>query len=224
MPGINTTASVYISKSEMDRFETYIKDTLRAKLFETLGKIEVKLRQRIKIYLHEKMRESPTYQSLVYGDLRHELGVVDPKGKMDAIIDVWAENIFFHPNINKHCVGTVSIGLFRSDYQDVLNLIESHYLSVSRVGKITIVEWLRWLLLEGTKPIILHHAYVDKVSKYSRTGRGLMLRRDNYGNHYAIPPADAGVQGDNFAVRAVATDFVLFLEKFLKYHFSREFI
>lgn len=213
-----------ITDGELDRMEAKIKEALRLKLFETIGRIEIIMRRRVKLYLYEKIKASETYDSLVYGSLRHELGLLEPKGKLDNIIDMWASNLFFHVDINKNCVGSIKIGLFRSDYQDVLDMIESHYLSTNRKGKISIIEWLRWLLLEGSKPIILHHAYVDKKSPYSRTGYGLMIRRDNFGKSYSIPPEHAGVQGDNFATRAVAQDFVAFLEKAFKYHFAREFV
>ena len=63
-----------------------------------------------------------------------------------------------------------------------------------------IIEWLRWLLLEGDKTIANYFFLPGRRSK-SRTGRGIMVQKE--GRVWSIPPQFRGTATDNFATRAL---------------------
>ena len=82
----------------------------------------------------------------------------------------------------------------------MLSLPQASYVSESSG---LLVEWLRWLLLEGNAVLVKDYFFLNKsgIDK-SRTGLGIMVEKRS--RNWSIPPRFAGTSGDNFATRALS--------------------
>ena len=63
----------------------------------------------------------------------------------------------------------------------------------------THLEWLRWLLLEGSAPIVGEYGF--KSSFAGRTGQGVMVKKR--GKSWSVPAQFQGIEGNNFATQAL---------------------
>lgn len=143
------------------------------------------------------LKSSPEYQSVANnGTLKGELGITDAS-LFDDIIDIWAQNIEIRYKSNRG-LGRIEISLIRSDYSDVLSSESARFFYSSKSGS-GVLEWLRWLLLEGGSPIVLGFEF--STARPGRTGLGIMIpsRSD-----WSVPPEFAGTADDNFATRALS--------------------
>ena len=144
----------------------------------------------------EMLFNSPAVSSLMGGKLQAELGVVSAESTMIEVIDTWMNNIHVSTKAGGSPLLTINIGILTQGYGDVLSLPSSVYQSAG--GEM--IEWLRWLLLEGDKTIVDYFFLPGNRSK-SRTGLGIMVRKG--GRRWSIPPEFRGTETDNFATRAL---------------------
>lgn len=153
----------------------------------------------LKSVLIEAITSSAEYLSLTGGTLRGELGLQDPF-VIDAIIEQWAEGIqvTYKP---KPFFGVIKIGMIESSYSDVLTMPEASYTYIPTHPTFSngIIDWLSWLLLKGSDPIIKEHEFA--LSNNGRTGLGIMVERK--GKIWSVPAEFAGTATDNFVTRAL---------------------
>lgn len=185
---------------ELPNFPSEFKKNITREIQQVFNKkmptVVKKIESRLEVVLRRLIQDSSEYQALVGGDLRGEIGLPDPN-VVEAVIDVWAQGITVQYK-KTNALGTISIGMIQADYADVLSLPEASYAYASRDGN-TVIEWLRWLLLESTAVIVLDYNFA--ASNRGRTGLGIMVKKD--GGGWRVPAQYAGTANDNFVTRAL---------------------
>lgn len=178
-------------------FDKNILREIKSVINKAMPSIVNKIKSRLKVEFIRLVKDSEEYQALVAGDLRGELGLPDPT-VVDRIIDAWADGIQV-VFTNRGKLGVIEIGMIQADYADVLSLPDASYVYASRDGN-TVIEWLRWLLLESTSVIVVDYEFA--ASNRGRTGLGIMVNRS--GGGWRVPAQYAGTANDNFVTRALA--------------------
>ena len=157
--------------------------------------ISIGIKAKVQETVMDMLFDSPAVSSLMGGKLQAQLGVVAAESTMIEVIDTWMNNIHVSVKAGGSPLLTINIGVLTQGYGDVLSLPSSVYQSAG--GEM--IEWLRWLLLEGDKTISDYFFLPGNRSK-SRTGLGIMVRKG--GREWSIPPEFRGTETDNFATRA----------------------
>jgi len=159
---------------------------------------------------------SPEYSSIVGGDLKYELGLIDGYSKIEGLIDFWTKNIQYEynrPAIRNNMIrSSFSAKLIRSDFSDVLG---SEYAHMTDNFRGYSLPWLEWLLLNGTAIIIDDYQVTMGYNKHSRTGGAIMTT----GGSWRVPSQFAGTIGDNWITRSIesaSADIDNLLKKALK--------
>jgi hypothetical protein len=161
----------------------------------------------IKEILRKAVYAQPEYESILQGDLQAELGIVDPHTKFEQIIDKWLDGV--KTNVvarisGKTLKGTFTIKLLTNDYSEILPI--GAYDSINAAGDVTYIPWLQWLLLDGNVTVANYRFGTQPqkvIDRYSRTKRGLMFIK--FASRWTMPAQFAGVEGNNFLTRAVAS-------------------
>jgi|2_EtaG_2_1085320.scaffolds.fasta_scaffold00016_25 hypothetical protein len=184
---------------------------IRGQLFSNVNKEitrivkrnSVKVSRNIKEHVEKLLRSaivgSPEYESFFGGKLQAELGVPDPS-VIDTVIEQWMSGVTVKFLQGEGRFGTLSIGMIEDDYSDVLTLPDATYSYSSRKGG-GLIDWLRFLLLEGSNVIVRDYDFTDSTKRGSRTGLGIMVGRS--GGSWKVPDQFAGTAGDNFVLRAL---------------------
>ena len=141
--------SIRLEPDFSSAFSQHVVSEIQAKLKRNVTTLNTSIKARVKDTFMELLFNSPEVTSLTRGALYGNLGVDDPDGKIINIVDTWMNNIHVSVQAGKSPLLTVNIGILTEDYSDVLSLPDSSH--VSDNGHI--IEWLRWLLLEGDKTI-----------------------------------------------------------------------
>jgi hypothetical protein len=115
------------------------------------------------------------------------------------LTDIWVNNIDVKFSQSGNSFGVFTIGIIQSDYSDVLSSPDASFSYASAFTSGTI-EWLRWLLLEGTNVLVTSYDFVP--SNEGRTGMGTMVYKKS--GSWTVPPEFAGTASDNFVLRALA--------------------
>lgn len=170
-----------------------IKKVISKNISKTLSRVETRLQDRVRTLISD----SEEVSSIRNGELQGQLGIV-LTGGIDVIIDQFSKsvNVQYLP---KGKFGTIVIRIINSDYSDVLSLPESFYSYSETDGRGGIIEWLRWLLLEGRSTIVA--GYDFQPGAEGRTNKGMMVKMQNGG--WSIPSRFAGTANDNFVTRSL---------------------
>lgn len=177
-------------------FHRHIVKEVSNVLKQNEANISVGIKKRVQETVMDMLFASPAVSSLMGGKLQAQLGVVSAESTMIEVIDTWMNNIHVSAKAGGSPLLTINIGVLTQGYGDVLSLPSSVYQSAG--GEM--IEWLRWLLLEGDKTISDYFFLPGNRSK-SRTGLGIMVRKG--GREWSIPPEFRGTETDNFATRAL---------------------
>ena len=171
--------------------ERAVRDAIRAHVNAGLARASGPIRERISRLTRRALADSPENLSLQSGRLRAELGVPDPQGALEAVIDGLAGNMTVRPgDLSLH------VGLSRVDLSDVLGIPQAAFDSEGGHR----IDWLAWLLTAGDELINLDYRFAGGPSPASRTGLGVMKR----GGVWRVPPEFAGTQlGGNWISRAL---------------------
>lgn len=162
-----------------------------------------------KTILEENLRKQDTFVDMVAedGKLRNQLGVVDSVSAMESLVNTWVASTqvtFGAPRIVGHEIrGSIfTIRAIDASYKDVLSETWAWYTT----EKDKVIPWLDWLLLHGQEILVM--GYVSKkVKRYtpaSRTDTNVIMVQTK-GLGWGIPEQYAGVSGNNFATKAVAS-------------------
>ena len=126
----------------------------------------------------------------------YEMGVPDINQRLQSIIRIASQS--FTIKVKVENLLTINIGILEDDYSQLLSLPESIFPYISAKGS-GVLEWLRWILIEGNQPIVRDFEFVSTPSRFSRTGGGIMLR----GGGWSVPPNLAGTMQDNILTRSL---------------------
>ena len=179
------------------QFDKNIVREIRKEIAARMPKVIDAVQERLGVELFDAIQDSPTWRAVKGGSLRGELGIANV-ASLDNILLTWADGVEVTYEQNKE-FGILRIGMIQADYSDVLSLPESSFVSSSaRTGNTSVIEWLRWLLLESTAIIVSNYSFVPKNN--GRTGLGIMIET---GRGWRIPQQYAGSATDNFATRSL---------------------
>lgn len=143
---------------------------------------------------------SPEYISLISGQLKYELGIIDGAIKVEGLLNIWMSNIEYiydPPSIvNNRIKSKFSASLIRADLSDVLY---TEYAQMTDNMRGYSLPWLEWLLLNGTIVLVNNYEVILGPNKYSRTGYGIM----SPGGGWSVPSQFAGTTDDNWITRSI---------------------
>lgn len=152
----------------------------------------------IKAILSEKIKSEPVYNSLMSGRLRYELGI--PRASsinriVDQIVNTVSVKVIPIKKTSRNITGGLDITLINvgssilQDTDAVVNDMERGY----------VLPWLKWLLFDGSAPIVVdYHVEFGQYPK-SRTGGAIMAK----GGRWGISTQYAGVESNNWLTRSV---------------------
>lgn len=155
----------------------------------------------IKELVMSSLEASSAYSSISSGKLRFQLGLPDGNQRIGSIVEAWVSGIEVRFIAGVGSFGSISIGIIKDDFQDVLSLPQSHLTYTNSKGQTKDLEWLRWLLTEGTSQIVTEYRYSTKTRKRGRAGGGIMIKGG--GAFWRVPGEFVGTENDNFATRAL---------------------
>jgi hypothetical protein len=194
MKGIELTLNIQESDSKIERL---IMGDLLIQLNTAFKKLVPKIKKITGDLLNQYIQAQPTYNAIVNGTLRYELGIINPTARLLNIIDTLVRNIEvdFQPfKIDgRRFDGGITINAVKSDYSDIIHLRDSILVTEKGVK----LEWLRWLLLDGRAIIIDDYHVV--FGSWGRTG-GAVMRK---GGKWQVPSENTGRQMDNFITDAI---------------------
>lgn len=183
--------------------------TIRRKILESISEHVDKALSKslidIKIHIQRIMRDSilnqPEYQSLMSGQLRYEFGI-----EFDYIVDAIVREVKNTVRVSKRNTtfnrSGVSGGLIVEilNDEDIINLTQLRRAFVEDNKRNYALPWLRWLLLEGTNPIIKNYEVKIGPNRFSRTGMAIMIDSDA---SWSVPNNFAGTISNNWLTRAI---------------------
>jgi hypothetical protein len=193
-------------------FDKKVYRALRDQLRGPFGKVGRSVTRKVQKRFSELFNTSDTVRSLISGDLRGMIGVENPgpEARLTAILNQWINSVVFTPKpisiTQKGLTGGFRLEMMRSDFTDVLRLNEAFFPTPSNEFKANYkyhpynLEWLRWLLLEGSKVVVEDFDFI--ASNRGRTGRGTMKKKG--ARRWSVPPEFAGTAIDNFATQIIA--------------------
>lgn len=182
-----------IRRSILEQISEYI-DSALAKSINNIKKD-------IEQIVMDAVKNEPEYISLKSGQLRYELGLPDPS-VVDAIIQKIIDTINVYKKAttfnNRGVVGgLVLTALNSNDIISLTNIQEGFVVDSLRGYSLP---WLKWLLLEGAKPIVKDYKVKIGPNRFSRTGMAVMV---NSNESWSVPSVFVGTQDNNWLTRAI---------------------
>ena len=192
-----------------------INKSVVAKINKGLSKIQRELTIGLRELIREKIYQSPEYISLLTATLRGEFGLDRPKYMVNTIVDVFlqsfrtqlklasVEDRTFHANLSIEIkVNFEKLVEIPEAFQEATNQD-----SINTGSDLTLLPWLRWLLLEGTSSLVFDHSVVRNEGK-GRSGLNFLMSYTP-GTNFAISHKDfTGTESNNFLTRAISANKV----------------
>ena len=179
-----------------------ILEALLPDVTDHMNKASTFLQKNIPEIISKAIVSTPEYESLTSGILRLELGIPDAQNKVHQLIEYWISNMQVSYSTPKITSGTIksklSISMVKADFSDVLNKDFAEV--VHNIDNYSL-PWLRWLVLEGTMPLVKDHEVIIGPNARSRTGGAIM--KNKTGASWSVPSPFAGTQDDNWITRAI---------------------
>jgi hypothetical protein len=177
-----------------------LKDEVNRLLFGRAPKIEIDIRKLIE----DAIKRQPEYRSLLGGKLQSELGVPHTQPRLDKIIQLIIDSIQIKVTKLKETggqlVGGIEIIFDKTLLTELLDLSESRYVT----DKGVVIEWLKWLLIEGDKLIVRQYMIGIDPKNYARTGLGqIMIPSGRTNKSWSVPVEYRGTANNNFITRAL---------------------
>ena len=182
-----------IHKSILQEISKYVDVAISKSLADIKTDIE-------KIVL-DSVKNEPEYLSLKNGQLRYEFGIPDT-----SVIDSILEKIILTINIHKKNTtfnqsgvigGFILTALDENDIMSFTSLSEAMVIDTKNGYSLP---WLKWLLLEGAKPIVKNYDVKVGPNRASRTGMAVMIKDSG---SWSVPNAFIGTQNNNWFTRAI---------------------
>ena len=150
--------------------------------------------------LKEALFQSPEFLSLMTGTLRKDFGLSDEKIVELPFIIRDLATVYYEIEIeDKKLVVRFSIDTLGDDNPyGISALNRASYIS-PKSGEL--IDWLRWLIYEGTTKINQTHR-VKTLEGKGRSHMGVMII-DKGNNGFSVDPQFAGVAGSNFVSRSI---------------------
>ncbi len=98
--------------------------------------------------------------------------------------------------------GGLSVYIMKNDFVDILSLPGM----IIATDKFSLLEWLDWLLFEGSRVIIAGYEIRFGNFSFARSGQAIMVPKAS--GHWNVPNAIAGTANDNILTRALTNNLV----------------
>jgi len=181
--------SLQINQKELERELT---KEIQRKVNQAIPRIQSALNERFENMLLQRFNSGvPPFSPREIA----EIGVPDLNLRIQSIIREAAKS--FEIKVVPANLLRINISILRKNHEDLLSLPESVFQYVSSRGS-GILEWLRWLLLEGNNTIVNEFDYRPSNSPASRAG-GLMVK----GTGWNMPETISGIEGNNILTRCL---------------------
>ena len=191
--GLGMASIDYNIKIDVKQVSKDIYKDIFNKIKKAAPKIQRVLNSKIEDIVFQRLVSSvPTITGRDY----YEMGVPDINERLQSIIRIAAKN--FKIKVTPANILNISIEILEDDYSLLLSLPESVFPYISAKGS-GILQWLRWILLEGNSPIVRDFEFTPTPSRFSRTGGGVMMR----GGGWNVPSSLAGTSQNNILTRAL---------------------
>lgn len=176
---------------------------IRTRLNAALHAAAAAIRSRVAELSGRLVAGSDEYASLVHGELLGELGIPDVSARVAAVVAAVGRGVMVNVTtprvVGGRIEGGLTVGILRSDYEDILSLAEASYVSAPSGAEIP---WLRWLTVGGDQVLVfgygVTHDLAASQKARSRTGLALMTK----GSGWRVPPEFSGREGANWLTRA----------------------
>lgn len=179
-----------------------ILQSIRSYLQPIFNDTQKSLQKSIPNIVKTALSAEPEYNSLISGQLKYELGVPDADSRIDALFDAWSAGVSVVSKPitvrGSKLVGGFSLDLIRSDYSDILNLPSA---TVTDAISGSVIPWLKWLLLDGSKILVRNYVVQLGPNPRSRTGNAIMTSAAK--QNWRIPAQFAGTANNNWITRAI---------------------
>mgnify|MGYP001160803622 FL=1 len=159
-----------------------------------------KAETKIKSILHDNITLDPVYGSLISGRLRYELGIPRTSAinrVVEEIVDTVQVKAIKLKKTARKLTGGIDITLINVGS----NILQDKDAVVNDVERGYMLPWLKWLLFDGSSPIVMdyHVEFGSFPGNRSRTGGAVMVP----GGKWNIDTRFAGVASNNWLTRAV---------------------
>jgi hypothetical protein len=180
-------------------FRAAIVAALARKLDLALRKASSGIAHRLGEAAEAALRASPAWNSLVGGQLYHELGVVDAEPILEHVArnvrnGVLVQSLGVRPQ-GERLTGGLRMQLLKGDYSEVLDVDGAEFVSEGRY----VIPWLRWLTLGGNAILVGDYHFESGHTQASRTSDGIMVRSGTW----QVPAEYSGTEEDNWLTRAL---------------------
>ena len=163
------------------------------RVFRIINKLDQKIKKRIK----DLIKQQPEYQAILYDNqIIGQLGLANPQ-IIEEIVNDWVQNVQVSFSPLKRDIGKIDIKFKSATFSALVASPKASY--TTEKGKT--MKWLDWVLLKGTKEIILGYSFLAKQTKASRTGYGIMIKKRL--DAWSVPQDIAGTYKNNFLTRAL---------------------
>lgn len=163
--------------------------------------------------IEEEIQNHPVYESIISQnphELGSQLGIENALDKIYHILSIWRNSLRVNM-IEVKAAGTrlrggIEITAVNADYEEVLNIPEAHHIAeraLLRGIDPYNIEWLRWLLEEGTNPLVYYYYYDTELTERDNSRTGLSVMRHDMSEVWRVPGQYAGTRGDNFITQAM---------------------
>lgn len=185
---------------DLKESEKQIKDLITKIIFDNLFKGMKGAAESSKgafgVLIEGAIKGSPEYAAMLPGGRYYsDLGVPDIKERLDRIISFLAKSVQYTLLRTKKAI-IYEVGVSKEKIKQLAELSEGIFIT----EKGTALEWLRWLLLEGDRFIIIGFDTYIKP-QYSRTGYKIMVQTKTR-RGWRVPPEIAGTENNNFITRS----------------------
>lgn len=184
-------------KETASKVELKAASALRAMFRKKWEAIVIDIGYEIRDMLEAKLLQTDVYESLTSGILRQEFGLSDVQiAKLPELFEELISVSYISEILNQKKIAYLAIHIL--DYDQIPYEKGSYYSNTN------LVEWLKWLLFEGTDVAVSEYAVktLKKPTRNSRTEFTIMIGpSDNFS--YSVPPEFAGDINNNFLTKVV---------------------
>jgi hypothetical protein len=194
-----------------------LEKVLQEKINQTIENVARNCRPRLQELVEGAIYQSEEAQEVIGPTQLHgELGPVNPAPVLRQVAQTVARSMQIEVRQAQGALqASLTVKIFREDLSEIERILDQAGFYSENTG--TLIDWLRWLLTEGTDILIESWHFVPGLQP-SRTGLGKMQS----GESWHVPALFAGVRGNNFITRAldgIAPRVVDILEEELERNF-----
>jgi hypothetical protein len=156
---------------------------------------------RAKIATLSFLTKTPTYQSLVSGELAYHFGFNKgtEESVLQPILNTFVDSIHYEFIPFSKIGGSFTFYGVNADYSDVFSLPEAKIAGKNKPELTTRypLPWLNWLLLQGDAILVQDYKIVIGTVNRSKTGKAVMI----HGGTWSIPSEFRGTASNNWITK-----------------------